>query len=44
MDSEEVMISDNKLRKIISESDTKGLIWYNNYEDIGEDRQYLGQW
>lgn len=26
------------------ESEERGLVWYNNWEDIGEGRQYLGQW
>ena len=42
IDSKESMIPDVKLKKIMQESDAKGLVWYNNWEEIGEGRQYLG--
>ena len=44
VDSDEVMIPENTLKKILRESEEKGLVWYNYQEDIGEGRTYLGQW
>ena len=44
IDSSEVMIPEFKLKKILMESEEKGLLWLNNWEDIGDGRLYLGQW
>ena len=44
MDSKDVMIPENTLKKILRDSEDKGLVWYNYNEDIGEGRTYLGQW
>ena len=38
------MITEQRLKKIVLDSEMNGLVWYNNWEDIGEGRQYLGQW
>ena len=38
------MIPEVQLKKILRESEEKGLVWYNYHEDIGEGRTYLGQW
>jgi len=32
------MIPDVKLKKIMQESDERGLVWYNNWEEIGDGR------